>query len=154
MELSELVAAALAEDVGTGDVTSLATVPAGTRAVATIIQKAPGVISGMDAAVEVFRQCDPGVELELGPEGEWREARALLAAERTALNFLQRLSGIATLTAEVVGSVERAGGTAKVLDTRKTTPGLRLLEKQAVKHGGGVNHRIGLFDAILIKENH
>ena len=101
----------------------------------------------------------------LGPEGEWREApapvlsvegsaRALLTAERTALNFLGRLSGIATATSKVVRAVEDAGGGAKILDTRKTTPGLRRLEKRAVRHGGGVNHRAGLYDAILIKENH
>ena len=105
------------------------------------------------------------MELELGPVGEWREsgavvlratgsARALLTAERTALNFLGRLSGIATATARVVRAVEGAGGGAKILDTRKTTPGLRRLEKQAVADGGGVNHRAGLYDAILIKENH
>jgi nicotinate-nucleotide pyrophosphorylase (carboxylating) len=105
------------------------------------------------------------VELELGPVGEWREpgavvlratgsARALLTAERTALNFLGRLSGIATATARVVRAVEEAGGKARILDTRKTTPGLRRLEKQAVADGGGVNHRAGLYDAILIKENH
>jgi nicotinate-nucleotide pyrophosphorylase (carboxylating) len=101
----------------------------------------------------------------LGPEGEWREAgtgvlavegsaRALLTGERTALNFLGRLSGIATLTAQVVSRVRAAGGTAQILDTRKTTPGLRRLEKAAVAAGGGVNHRAGLYDAILIKENH
>ena len=164
-EYDELIERALAEDVGSGDVTALATVPEGTRAVATIVQKAPGVISGLEPAIAVFRRLDAGCEVEAGPEGHWRErgaqvlrvsgdARALLAAERTALNFLQRLSGIATLTASVVRAVREAGGGAQVLDTRKTTPGLRLLEKAAVAHGGGANHRIGLFDAILIKENH
>ena len=164
-EYDELVERALAEDLGDGDVTAEATVPAGTRAVATVIQKAPGVVSGLAVAVAVFRRLDPDCVVERGPEGEWRDAgafvlsvagdaRALLAAERTALNFLQRLSGIATLTATVVRSVREAGGTAKVLDTRKTTPGLRLLEKAAVAHGGGTNHRVGLYDAILIKENH
>jgi nicotinate-nucleotide pyrophosphorylase (carboxylating) len=114
----------------------------------------------------VFARLDPGAAIEpLGPVGEWREAgarvlavegsaRALLTAERTALNFLGRLSGIATLTAQVVASVRAAGGTVQVLDTRKTTPGLRALEKAAVAAGGGVNHRAGLYDAILIKENH
>jgi nicotinate-nucleotide pyrophosphorylase (carboxylating) len=159
----DLVAAALAEDVGAGDVTTAATVPADARGVATVTQKAPGVISGLDAAVAVFRRLDPDCEVERGPEGEWREAgavvlrvegsaRALLTGERTALNFLQRLSGVATTTAKVVRSLPDAAAT--VLDTRKTTPGMRALEKAAVVHGGGTNHRTGLFDAILIKENH
>ncbi|HEV2059217.1 MAG TPA: carboxylating nicotinate-nucleotide diphosphorylase [Solirubrobacteraceae bacterium] len=162
--LAELVARALAEDVGTGDATSQATVPLGTRAVATIAQKSAGVLFGLDAAEATFRALDPGVQLErLGPEGRWREppapgrratgeARALLAAERTALNFLQRLSGVATLTARCVRAVEGTG--AQILDTRKTTPGLRALEKAAVAAGGGVNHRVGLYDMVLIKENH
>jgi nicotinate-nucleotide pyrophosphorylase (carboxylating) len=164
-ELLDLVDRALAEDVGSGDVTTEATVAEDARAVATITQKAPGVISGLDAAEAVFRRLDPDCAIERGPEGEWREAgavalrvegraRALLTGERTALNFLQRLSGIATRTAQVVGAVREAGGGATILDTRKTTPGLRGLEKQAVAHGGGTNHRVGLFDAILIKENH
>ena len=165
-EISDLIDRALAEDVGAGDVTTEATVDAGARARATITQKAPGVISGLDIAEAVFRRLDPDAAIErLGPEGEWREAgalvlrvegsaRALLTAERTALNFLGRLSGVATATAAVVREVEAAGGGAKVLDTRKTTPGLRRLEKRAVADGGGVNHRVGLFDAILIKENH
>jgi nicotinate-nucleotide pyrophosphorylase (carboxylating) len=160
----DLIDRALAEDVGDGDVTTLATVAAGARAVATIRQKADGVISGLAVAEEVFRRVDPQVDIErLGPEGEWRPAgspvlraegaaRGLLTAERTALNFLGRLSGIATKTARVVRAV--GPGAAKIIDTRKTTPGMRLLEKQAVVHGGGVNHRIGLFDFILIKENH
>ena len=162
--LDELVRRALAEDVGAGDVTSLATVAAGTRAVATITQKAAGVVFGLDAAEAAFRALDADVQLErLGPEGEWREppapvlratgdARALLGAERTALNFLQRLSGVATLTARCVQAV--AGTGAQILDTRKTTPGLRALEKAAVVAGGGVNHRAGLYDMVLIKENH
>ena len=162
----ELVDRALAEDVGTGDVTAAATVPAGARGVAVITQKAPGVISGLDAAAAVFRRLDPEAVIErLGPEGEWREppapvlriegrARALLTAERTALNLLGRLSGVATATARVVREVEAAGGTARILDTRKTTPGMRALEKRAVADGGGVNHRAGLYDAVLIKENH
>jgi nicotinate-nucleotide pyrophosphorylase (carboxylating) len=166
MTLEALVDAALAEDVGAGDVTANATVDAAARGVATITQKAPGVISGLAAAEAVFRRLDPDAAIErLGPEGEWREAgagvlrvegsaRALLTAERTALNFLGRLSGVATLTARVVRAIEEAGGTAKLLDTRKTTPGLRTLEKQAVADGGGVNHRAGLYDFILIKENH
>jgi nicotinate-nucleotide pyrophosphorylase (carboxylating) len=163
---TDLIDRALAEDVGDADATTEATVDAARRARATITQKAPGVISGLAVAEAVFRRLDPDVELErLGPEGEWREAgapvlraegsaRALLTAERIALNFLGRLSGIATKTARIVRSVRDAGGAAAILDTRKTTPGLRALEKQAVADGGGVNHRIGLFDFILIKENH
>jgi nicotinate-nucleotide pyrophosphorylase (carboxylating) len=165
-ELLALIDRALAEDVGDGDVTTIATVPAGARARATITQKAPGVISGLDVAEAVFLRLDPEARVRrTGPEGEWREAgapvlevegaaRALLTAERTALNFLGRLSGVATATARVVGAVRDAGGGATILDTRKTTPGLRRLEKAAVVHGGGVNHRAGLYDAILIKENH
>ena len=163
---ADLIDRALAEDVGDGDVTVEATVDPGTRGVATITQKAPGVISGLDVAEAVFLRLDPDAAIErLGPEGEWREAPApvlriegaagaLLTGERTALNFLGRLSGVATLTASVVRAIERAGGSAKLLDTRKTTPGLRALEKRAVAHGGGVNHRAGLYDFILIKENH
>ncbi len=162
--LGELVTRALAEDVGSGDVTSQATVPEGTRAVATVTQKAAGVVFGLDAAEATFRAMDPAVTLErLGAEGRWREppapvlratgdARGLLGAERTALNFLQRLSGVATLTARCVAAVEGTG--ARILDTRKTTPGLRVLEKAAVAAGGGVNHRAGLYDMVLIKENH
>jgi nicotinate-nucleotide pyrophosphorylase (carboxylating) len=165
-EISELIDRALAEDVGAGDVTTEATVDAGARGRATITQKAPGVISGLDVAEAVFLRLDADAAVErLGREGEWREAgagvlqvegsaRALLTAERTALNFLGRLSGVATATARVVRAVAEAGGGARILDTRKTTPGLRALEKRAVAHGGGVNHRVGLFDAILIKENH
>ena len=165
-ETLELIDRALAEDVGDGDATTEATVEASARARAVITQKADGVISGLAVAEAVFRRLDPDAVIErLGPEGEWRDApapvlsvegsaRALLTAERTALNFLGRLSGIATATAKVVRAVEAAGGNAKILDTRKTTPGLRRLEKRAVADGGGVNHRAGLYDAILIKENH
>jgi nicotinate-nucleotide pyrophosphorylase (carboxylating) len=154
---------ALAEDLGEGDVTSAATVPEGARARARIVQKAPGVVFGLDLVAETMRQC--GAELDkLVVEGQWREevpaevalatgpAIALLAAERTALNFLGHLSGVATLTARFVEAV--AGTGARILDTRKTTPGLRELEKAAVAAGGGTNHRMGLYDAILIKENH
>ena len=161
--IGDLVASALAEDVGDGDVTTAATVPADARARATITQKAPGVVFGLDAAEQTFRSLDPDLALErLVDEGVWREggpvlriegsARAILTAERTALNFLQRLSGVATLTARCVRAVEGTG--VKILDTRKTTPGLRALEKAAVAAGGGTNHRAGLYDAILIKENH
>jgi nicotinate-nucleotide pyrophosphorylase (carboxylating) len=162
-EVSEIVARALAEDVGSGDVTTAATVSPDARARAVITQKAPGVVFGLDVAEQVFRALDPDVRLErLGPEGTWREggpvlraqgsARGLLTAERTALNFLGRLSGVATLTARCAQAVQGTG--ARILDTRKTTPGLRALEKAAVAAGGGTNHRAGLYDAILIKENH
>jgi nicotinate-nucleotide pyrophosphorylase (carboxylating) len=161
--LRELVGRALAEDVGGGDVTSEATVPVGARARARIAQKAPGVIFGLEAAEEVFRTLDAAVQIErLCAEGEWREggpvleleasARAILTAERTALNLLGRLSGVATLTAVYVRAVQGSG--AQILDTRKTTPGLRALEKAAVAAGGGTNHRAGLYDMVLIKENH
>jgi len=164
MELPEIVRAALAEDVGSGDATTLATVGADARARATITQKAPGVVFGLEAAERTFAEVDDAVAFErLSPEGAWQEpgtevlriegpARALLTGERTALNLLQRLSGIATLTARYVQAVEGTG--VQILDTRKTTPGLRMLEKAAVRAGGGTNHRVGLFDAILIKENH
>jgi nicotinate-nucleotide pyrophosphorylase (carboxylating) len=161
--IAQAVARALAEDVGTGDVTTEATVDSAARGRALITQKAPGVIFGLDVVQATFTALDPGVQIErLAPEGEWREggpvlsvegkARALLTAERTALNFLQRLSGVATVTAEYVRMV--AGTGARILDTRKTTPGLRALEKAAVAAGGARNHRAGLYDAILIKENH
>jgi nicotinate-nucleotide pyrophosphorylase (carboxylating) len=161
--ISEVVARALAEDVGSGDVTTEATVPADAYARATIIQKAPGVVFGLELAEEVFRQLDPAIASERRvEEGRWREggpvlevegsARAILTGERTALNFLQRLSGIATITARYVQAVEGTG--VQLLDTRKTTPGLRALEKAAVAAGGGTNHRAGLYDAVLIKENH
>jgi nicotinate-nucleotide pyrophosphorylase (carboxylating) len=162
-ELANLVARALAEDIGAGDVTSAATVDEDARAHAVITQKQPGVIYGLLLAELCFRALDPtaGIDRD-APEGEWQEpgpvlevvgsARAILAAERTALNFLARLSGIATMTALCANAVEGTG--ARILDTRKTTPGLRALEKAAVRAGGGVNHRSGLYDAILIKENH
>jgi nicotinate-nucleotide pyrophosphorylase (carboxylating) len=160
----EVVRRALAEDVGDGDVTTAATVPEDVRARAQITQKAPGVIYGLDTAEEAFRQLDADARFDrLVDEGVWREeggpvlavegsARALLTAERTALNFLGRLSGVATASARAVRSIDGTG--ARVLDTRKTTPGLRALEKAAVAAGGGTNHRAGLYDAILIKENH
>jgi nicotinate-nucleotide pyrophosphorylase (carboxylating) len=163
-ELSDLVASALAEDLGSGDVTAEAIVPAGVNATARIIQKAPGVISGFAAAAEAFQQVGAERFESLVGEGEWSDesprdiaivsgpARAILAGERTALNFLAHLSGVATLTAQFVEAARP--GRARVLDTRKTTPGLRGLEKAAVAAGGADNHRMGLFDAILIKENH
>jgi nicotinate-nucleotide pyrophosphorylase (carboxylating) len=162
--LEEIVARALAEDVGTGDVTSEATVPPQSRGRARIVQKQPGVVYGLGLVAETMRQCGVEDVDNLVVEGQWRDsvpaevlfaggpAAALLAAERTALNFLGHLSGVATLTARFVEAV--AGTGAAILDTRKTTPGLRELEKAAVLAGGGRNHRMGLYDAILIKENH
>ena len=163
MDLDAIVSRALEEDVGPGDVTTRATVPPDTRARARITQKQPGVVFGLGAAEATFRALDPDVRLSrLCAEGEWRAggpvleiegaAAALLTAERTALNFLQRLCGVATLTARYVAQV--AGLKAVVLDTRKTTPGWRLLEKYAVRMGGGHNHRMGLYDGVLIKDNH
>jgi nicotinate-nucleotide pyrophosphorylase (carboxylating) len=162
-ELEPLVRRALDEDVGSGDLTTQATVPPSARARARITQKQPGVLYGLDAAQLAFALLDPGARfVALAEEGVWRDggpvldvegrADALLSAERTALNLLQRLSGVATLTARYVEAVR--GTRARVLDTRKTTPGLRLLEKRAVAAGGATNHRFGLFDAVLIKENH
>jgi nicotinate-nucleotide pyrophosphorylase (carboxylating) len=160
----ELVARALLEDLGSGDVTGEAVVPEDATGRATINQKEPGVVFGLDVAAEVFRHAGAGDLESRAEEGEWYDdvpravasvagpARALLVAERTALNFLCHLSGVATLTAIFVGRVELTA--AKVLDTRKTIPGLRALEKAAVAAGGGTNHRMGLYDAILIKENH
>jgi nicotinate-nucleotide pyrophosphorylase (carboxylating) len=159
----EVIGRALAEDVGDGDVTTDATVPEAARATALITQKAPGVIFGLDVAEDVFSALDPAASFQrLAGEGVWREsgpvlliegsARAILTSERTALNFLQRLSGVATMTARYVQAVDGTG--ARILDTRKTTPGLRDLEKAAVAAGGGTNHRRGLYDGILIKENH
>jgi nicotinate-nucleotide pyrophosphorylase (carboxylating) len=161
---TELVRAALEEDVGSGDVTTLATVAADAQAIALITQKAPGAIYGLDVAEAVFRTLDPDARCErLVQEGVWREqggpvlsisglARALLTGERTALNFLTHLSGVATMAVRAAREVQGTG--AKVLDTRKTIPGLRMLEKAAVAAGGARTPRVGLYDAILIKENH
>ena len=163
-DLAALVQRALQEDVGSGDVTTDAAVAADARARARIVQKAPGAVFGLDVAEAVFTALDPGARSErLVAEGVWREdggpvmtvqgrTRALLTGERTALNFLGHLSGVATLAARAARAVQ--GTNAKVLDTRKTTPGLRALEKAAVAAGGARNHRYGLYDAILIKDNH
>jgi nicotinate-nucleotide pyrophosphorylase (carboxylating) len=163
--VDELVSRALAEDVGLRDVTTEAIVEPGTRARARIEQKQPGMIYGLDVAHAVFRQLDPLIEWRpQRREGEWLEqppavvaelegdARAILTGERVALNFLQHLSGVATATATAVHALRDSG--VEVLDTRKTTPGLRALEKAAVAAGGGRNHRMGLWDAMLVKENH
>jgi len=163
--LERLVEAALAEDVGDGDVTTEATVDADAVGTAELLVKEPGVVCGLAAAEAVFRALDPGLRFEpLVDEGSLLEAapaavagvsgplRAILTGERTALNFLGRLSGIATATRRYVDAV--AGTGAAILDTRKTTPGLRLLEKHAVACGGGRNHRFGLHDGVLVKDNH
>jgi nicotinate-nucleotide pyrophosphorylase (carboxylating) len=164
-EIEDLVSRALTEDVGERDVTTEAVVAAGTRARARIEQKQPGAIYGLEVAHAVFRRLDPEVQMRAQvKEGEWRDevpapvaelegdARALLTGERVALNFLQHLSGVATLTASCVNELRGTG--VAVLDTRKTTPGLRLLEKRAVAAGGGRNHRMGLYDQVLVKNNH
>lgn len=159
----EIVRRALAEDLGWGDVTTEATVGSEQRAHGTILAKSPCVIAGLDVAAETFRQLDPAVSFTVvRPDGERcvpgdvvAEVRgfaaAMLTAERTALNLMQRMSGIATVTRQFV---DAAAGRIKVLDTRKTTPTLRALEKYAVRAGGGTNHRGGLDDGILIKDNH
>ncbi|MBP7276373.1 MAG: carboxylating nicotinate-nucleotide diphosphorylase [Kiritimatiellae bacterium] len=161
--IREVIRRALAEDIGTGDVTTRALVPTGARATAEIVSRVPGVVCGQEIAREVFRQVDARVRYHALVRDGCRvadgtrvariegPARALLTGERTALNFLQQLGGIASLTACFV---ERAGPKVRVLDTRKTTPGLRELQKFAVRCGGGANHRIGLFDRVLIKDNH
>jgi nicotinate-nucleotide pyrophosphorylase (carboxylating) len=159
-----LIDAALAEDVGPGDWTTLWTFPASRLGEAEIVAKAPGVVAGTDVAAEVFRRVDPSLRVEVStPDGTAVEpgdvvmringtARSILTAERVALNFLQRLSGVASVTREYVRAV--AGTGARVIDTRKTTPGMRTLEKRAVLAGGGANHRHGLHDMVLIKDNH
>ncbi len=162
--LDRVVTAALAEDVGAGDVTTQATVAADATGTAELLLKESGVVSGLDAAEAVFLALDPDVRFEaLVEDGTFVEhmtvvavisgpLRAILTGERVALNFLGRLSGIATLTRSYVDAV--AGTDVAILDTRKTTPGLRLLEKHAVASGGGRNHRFGLDDAVLVKDNH
>jgi len=156
------VRALLAEDVGDGDLTTASVVPEDARLEASLLLKERGVVCGLEVAEAVFRELDPQVEFEfLAHDGDEADgevarvsgnARALLTGERTALNLLGRLSGIATLTRLYVDAVADKGAT--ILDTRKTTPGLRALEKLAVRTGGGMNHRFGLYDGILIKDNH
>lgn len=162
--LATLVRSALAEDLGPGDWTTLWTVPDGRRGGARVVAKEALVVAGTAAMEEVFRQVEPAVEVEVVlPGGAGAEPddtvvrlegplRAILTGERTALNFLARLSGIATLTRRYVDAVEGTG--ARVVDTRKTTPGWRVLEKAAVRAGGGANHRMGLHDMVMIKDNH
>jgi len=163
-EIDELVRRALAEDVGSGDATTAAIVPAGTPAKATILARQTLMCAGLRIAESVFRALDPEMHVRyLHHDGSFveagaklieltGEARAILTGERTALNFLAHLCGIATHTKRFVEKL--AGTHARIRDTRKTTPGLRALEKYAVKCGGGTNHRFGLYDAVLIKENH
>jgi nicotinate-nucleotide pyrophosphorylase (carboxylating) len=162
-EYRAIVRRALDEDIGSGDVTTDATVGADAQARGVFLVKADCVLAGLDVALDTFRLLEPGVHAttrrrdgDCCQAGEEiaevaGSARALLAGERTALNFLQRLSGIATCARRFV---DAAGGRIVVLDTRKTTPGLRALEKYAVRAGGATNHRVGLFDAVLIKDNH
>ena len=162
--VDDLVKIAIAEDLGDGDHTSLSTIPADEQGAAQLIIKQDGILAGIDVALKVFAAVDPAlkVELKLKDGAQVKKGDiafivrgrviSILQAERLVLNFMQRLSGVATQTHIYASKI--ADLHTKVLDTRKTTPGLRLLEKQAVKIGGGVNHRIGLFDMILIKDNH
>lgn len=162
--LQELVRQALAEDVGDGDLTSLWTVPASSRTRAAVVAKAPLVVAGMACVEAVMTAVDPEISVEVAAPDGSRAApgdvlvrlegptRSILTAERTALNFLGRLSGVATLTRRYVDAVD--GTDARVVDTRKTTPGWRALEKAAVRSGGGTNHRMGLWDMVMVKDNH
>jgi nicotinate-nucleotide pyrophosphorylase (carboxylating) len=162
--LDRIVRASLAEDLGVGDVTTDATIDESAAGSAVLVTRAPGVVAGLDAVEAVFRVLDPDVEVErLAEDGDVLSTpapvarvsgslRAILTGERTALNLLGRLSGIATATRRYVDAVEGTG--VAILDTRKTTPGLRVLEKQAVAAGGGRNHRFGLDDGVLVKDNH
>lgn len=166
-EIDVFVRPALAEDVEHGDLTSAHAVPENARAVATLVPKSVGVVSGLAVFARTFELCDPSAKVEVLCRDGTRiargevlvrvegSARALLTAERTALNFVQRMSGIATLTARFVEIVRAATPQPpRILDTRKTTPNLRVLEKYAVRCGGGENHRFGLFDEVMVKENH
>ena len=158
------IAAALKEDIGNGDITTEFFVPEALHASGRIVAHEPAVVAGTKTAAEVFRKVDPATDVQIvRQDGEpvvagdvvievRGRARSILKAERVALNFLQRLCGIATLTRQFVDAV--GNHPAKILDTRKTTPGLRVLEKAAVVAGGGVNHRSGLFDMVLVKDNH
>ncbi len=162
--IRDLVEEALREDLGSGDVTTTWTVPEGSESTAAIVAKQHLVVSGIDVARAVFARVDPALELmvDTGDGGAAEvgdvvlrlrgSTRAVLIAERTALNFLGRLSGVATYTRRFVDAV--AGTEARIMDTRKTTPGWRALEKEAVVHGGGVNHRHGLYDMVMVKDNH
>ena len=160
----EFIVKSLAEDVGDGDHTSLSTIPAGTQGKAKLLVKEDGILAGVELAVEIFKQIDPEVKISLlMHDGETIKkgdivfnvqgsSHSILKAERLVLNCMQRMSAIATQTHDIVASLK--GTSTKILDTRKTTPGFRYFEKWAVKIGGGVNHRFGLYDMILIKDNH
>lgn len=162
--VDELITLAIREDIGDGDHTSLATIPAEARGKMKLLIKQEGILAGVEVAVEVFRRLDESVEIEILIEDGQRvkvgdvafyvegRIRTLLQAERIVLNIMQRMSGVATQTAVYADAL--AGTNCKVLDTRKTTPGMRVLDKMAVKIGGGENHRIGLFDMVLLKDNH
>ncbi|SDD68051.1 nicotinate-nucleotide pyrophosphorylase [carboxylating] [Mucilaginibacter pineti] len=162
--IHQFIVNALAEDVGDGDHTSLSTIPAGTIGKAKLLVKDEGILAGVELAVEIFNVVDAGLKVNLflkdGDAVKPKDiafevegsAQSILIAERLVLNCMQRMSGIATKTREIVDLL--TGTNTKVLDTRKTTPGMRYLEKLAVKIGGGVNHRFGLYDMILIKDNH
>jgi nicotinate-nucleotide pyrophosphorylase (carboxylating) len=164
-DYADLVARALSEDLGDrGDITSSACVPETMKSEAELVARAPGVIAGLEVAAYVFETLDPTVRLDrLVEDGDWvlegeviarveGSSRSILAGERTALNLLGRMSGVATATARLVAAVDGTG--ARITDTRKTMPGLRALDKYAVRMGGGVNHRYGLYDAVMIKDNH
>lgn len=162
--LDQFITLALLEDVGDGDHTSLSTIPAGTQSKARLIIKEDGVLAGLEIAQAIFQKIDTGLQVNIhakdGQDVKYGDvvldvhgsAHSILVAERLVLNIMQRMSGIATMTRMVVKKLE--GLPTKILDTRKTTPNLRFLEKEAVKIGGGVNHRFGLYDMILIKDNH
>jgi len=162
--IHQFITNALAEDVGDGDHTSLATIPEGTKGKARLLIKDTGILAGVELAVEIFREIDPRLKVKVflndGDEVKPGDVvfevegsvHCILKAERLVLNTMQRMSGVATTTNEVVDIL--AGTNTKVLDTRKTTPGMRYLEKWAVRIGGGVNHRFGLYDMVLIKDNH
>ena len=162
--IDEAVLRALAEDIGPGDVTTMATVRGGAVARAVIAARRPGVVAGIPVVLRVFEHVDPAIRAtatcddgtHVGPGRTVMEidgpARGILTAERVALNFLGHLSGVATATAEIAAAIAHTA--TRVCDTRKTTPGLRALEKYAVRCGGGINHRMGLYDQVLIKDNH
>lgn len=164
LKIAPLIRRALKEDLGRGDITSLCTVAPEANGLALVMAKQEGVLAGIEICREVFLQTDPSLAVEINKADSSQtelgevvmniqgRTRSILAAERTALNFLQHLSGVATLTARYVSAVQ--GTKARILDTRKTIPGLRLLEKYAVFCGGGQNHRMGLYDMVLIKDNH
>jgi nicotinate-nucleotide pyrophosphorylase (carboxylating) len=162
--IEAVVAQALAEDIGHGDLTTQTAIPAAVQSTAHIVTREAGVVAGLPVVIAVFHQLDPRLKVLLHVDDGATvaagtklatvvgSARSILSGERVALNLLQRLSGIATMTAQYVAAV--ANTKAKILDTRKTTPGLRALEKYAVRVGGGYNHRFGLYDGVMLKDNH